>query len=265
MILGWLQRWRQQRAARARARALERRAIPDALWQRTLRRYPFLARRPDADLRALREMTSLFLDTKGFHGAAGFEVTDDIAVAVAAQACLPVLRLGLQHYRGFQSIVMHADEVVARRVVTDEDGIVHEYDEPLVGEASIDTGQVMLAWAEVRDADELADWGCNVVIHEFAHVLDALNGEIDGIPGPMPPGEQAHWAEVLEVAYKRFCRRADRRARMLLDPYGAQSPDEFFAVLSEAFFVAPQAMKKEQPAMYRLLSSYFLQDPAAEA
>jgi hypothetical protein len=256
-------RWLARRRERREAQALERRAIPEPLWQRTLQRYPFLARGGDSDIAALRRMTSLFLDSKGFHGAAGFEITDDIAVAVAAQACLPVLRLGLDHYRGFSSIVMHADEVVARRVVTDDDGVVHEYDEPLVGEASIDTGQVMLAWTEVRDADELAGWGCNVVIHEFAHVLDALNGAIDGVPGPLSASAQAEWAELLDAAYKRFCRRVDRRAHMLLDPYGAEGPDEFFAVVTEAFFVAPQAMKKEQPAMYRLLSSYFRQDPAA--
>jgi Mlc titration factor MtfA (ptsG expression regulator) len=174
-----------------------------------------------------------------------------------------VLKLGLGAYRGFVSIVMHADEVVARRVVTDEDGIVHEYDEPLVGEASIDTGQVMLAWADVRDAHELAEWGFNVVIHEFAHVLDALNGEIDGIPGPMPLAAQQQWADVLDAEYEAFCERVDRGVETLLDPYAAEGPDEFFAVSSEAFFVAPQAMKKEQPAIYRLLSGYFQQDPAA--
>lgn len=258
-----LKRWLRAREARREERALQRRAIPDALWQLTLARYPFLAQRSSEEVQALRRLSSLFLDQKTFHGVGDFEVTDDIAVAVAAQACLPVLHLGLDPYRGFVSIVMHADEVVARRVVTDEDGIVHEYDEPLVGEASIDTGQVMLAWADVRDAQELAEWGYNVVIHEFAHVLDALNGEIDGIPGPMPLDEQQQWADVLDAEYEAFCDLVDQGVETLLDPYAAQGPDEFFAVASEAFFVAPQAMKKEQPAMYRLLSDYFRQDPAA--
>jgi Mlc titration factor MtfA (ptsG expression regulator) len=258
-----LKRWLDGLAAKREAKALQRRAIPDALWDLTLARYPFLARRPQEGVQTLRRLTSLFLDEKSFHGVDGFEVTDDIAVAVAAQACLPVLKLGLGAYRGFVSIVMHADEVVARRVVTDEDGIVHEYDEPLVGEASIDTGQVMLAWADVRDAHELAEWGFNVVIHEFAHVLDALNGEIDGIPGPMPLAAQQQWADVLDAEYEAFCERVDRGVETLLDPYAAEGPDEFFAVSSEAFFVAPQAMKKEQPAIYRLLSGYFQQDPAA--
>ncbi|MED5619022.1 zinc-dependent peptidase [Ideonella sp. BN130291] len=259
MLARWWQRWQLQRESRA----LQRRAIPDALWQLTLLRYPFLAQRPDADVQALRRLTSLFLDRKEFHGVDGLEVSDDIAVAVAAQACLPVLRLGLSAYDGFVSVVLHADEVVARRVVTDEDGVVHEYDEPLVGEASIDTGQVMLSWTDVRDAQELTDWGYNVVIHEFAHVLDALNGEIDGIPGLASTEAYEQWAAVLDEEYERFCGWVDAGRETVLDPYGAQAPEEFFAVASEAFFVAPQPMKKEQPALYRLLSGYFQQDPAA--
>lgn len=255
-LLQGLQRRREQRA-------LARRAIPDALWQLTLARYPFLAQRSDADLAELRRLSSLFLDDKAFHGVDGFQVTDDIAVAVAAQACLPVLRLGLPCYAGLHSIVMHADEVVARRVVTDEDGVVHEYDEPLVGEASVDTGQMMLTWTDVRDAQALADWGYNVVIHEFAHLLDALNGEIDGIPGPLGLAEQQAWAEVLDADYDAFCERVDAGEDTVLDPYGAEGPEEFFAVAAEAFFVAPQPMKKEQPALYRLLSAYFRQDPVA--
>jgi len=260
MLRGWWQRWHRQREERA----VQRRAIPDALWQLTLARYPFLAQRSDDDLRTLRRMTSLFLDQKEFHGAQGFEVTDGIAVAVAAQACLPILQLGLDAYRRVFSIVMHADEVVARREVLDDDGIVHAYDDELLGEMStIETGQIMLAWSPVRDAHELADWGCNVVIHEFAHVLDALNGEIDGIPGPMPVAEQQRWAQVLDAEYEAFCGRVDAGDDTALDPYGAEASDEFFAVAAEAFFVAPGAMKKEQPALYRLLSGYFRQDPAA--
>jgi len=261
-MLGKLvQRWQQRREQRA----LQRRAIPEPLWQLTLARYPFLAERADADVAELRRLTSLFLDDKAFHGVQGFEVTDDIAVAVAAQACLPVLKLGLNLYSGLHSIVMHADEVVARRVVTDDDGVVHEYDEPLVGEASVDTGQLMLSWTDVRDAQALAEWGFNVVIHEFAHLLDAQNGSIDGVPGPMNVQDQQAWAQTLYQAYDRFCQRVDAGEETVVDPYGAEGEDEFFAVCAEAFFVAPRPMKKEQPAMYRLLSEYFRQDPAALA
>lgn len=258
MLAVWHERWRRWREQRA----LRRRAIPDALWDLTLQRYPFLIGQSEEDRQALRRLSSLFLDEKSFHGVDGFEITDDIAVAVAAQACLPVLRLGLDVYRGFAGVVMHADEVVARRSVMDEHGVVHEYDEPLVGEASIDTGQIMLAWRDVRDAQAFGESGYNVVIHEFAHVLDALNGAIDGVPGPMSAPEQRDWLDVLEPVYKRFCRRVQMGRPTLMDPYGAQGLDEFFAVAAETFFTAPGAMKKEQPALYRLLSSYFRQHPA---
>lgn len=136
MILAALRSWRERRAAR-------RHAIPDALWQLTLLRYPFLARRSEDDLTELRRLCSLFLASKEFHGADGFEVTDEVAAAVAAQACLPVLRLGLDWYGGFVGIVMHAGEVVAQRRYEDEDGIVHEYDEELAGEA-MEGGPLML-------------------------------------------------------------------------------------------------------------------------
>ena len=149
--------WRERRA-------LARRAIPDALWELTLLRLPFLARLDDPERSELRRLCSLFLDRKQFHGAGGLEVNDDMALLIAAQACLPVLKLGLHYYDGFVGIVVHPDEVVARRSFTDEDGIVHEYEENLTGEA-MSGGPLMLAWADVRDAAEGADWGYNVVIH----------------------------------------------------------------------------------------------------
>ena len=142
---------------------------------------PFLARWGADDLAALRRLTSLFLDEKEFSGAGGLEVTDAMAVRIAVQACLPVLRLGLQPYRGFVGIVVHPDEVVAAREVMDDDGVVHNYDEVLSGEA-MEGGPLMLSWTDVHHAGESADWAYNVVIHEFAHVIDMGDGEPDGVP-----------------------------------------------------------------------------------
>jgi MtfA peptidase len=253
---GW-QAWRRHREGRA----LRRRAIPEALWQLTLQRYPFLARRDGAELDDLRRLSSLFLDRKEFTGAAGFEVSDDIALAVAAQACLPVLKLGLAAYDGFVGIVMHADEVVARREVVDEDGIVHRYREVLSGEA-MEGGPVMLSWADVREAGQDEGEAYNVVIHEFAHVLDMATGEANGVP-TLPSAEaHRHWCAVLEAEYERFCRWVDEGQHTVLDPYGTEAPAEFFAVAAESFFVTPQALQAQQPALYRLLASYFMQDPA---
>ncbi len=248
--------WRERRA-------LERRAIPDALWELTLLRLPFLARLDDDDRAELRRLCSLFLDRKEFHGVGGLEVTDDMALLIAAQACLPVLRLGLHLYDGFVGIVVHPDEVVAQRSVMDEDGVVHEYEENLTGEA-MSGGPLMLAWSDVQDAAEAADWAYNVVIHEFAHVIDmAAEGLADGVP-PLPDAAaRERWIEAIDGSYEAFCALVDDGVDTVVDPYGAEAVEEFFAVAVEAFFVAPLPFRRESPAMYELLAGYFQQDPAA--
>ncbi|WP_157266251.1 M90 family metallopeptidase [Azohydromonas aeria] len=262
-MLGWLRQSLQQRRE---ARALERRPIPDTLWQLTLRRFPFLSLRSDADLLALRRLCSLFLDSKEFHGVDGFELRNDIVVAVAAQACLPVLKLGISCYEGFVGIVMHADSVVAPRELRDEAGVVHVYDEVLAGEA-VGGGPVMLSWNDVYGTAPAAQGqpAYNVVIHEFAHVLDMRDGVADGVPLLPDAQTQVRWRDVFEPEFKQFCRWVDRGVETAIDPYGCEGPEEFFAVASEAFFVTPLALKEQQPAMYRLLMSYYLQDPADHA
>jgi MtfA peptidase len=253
----WLARWRAHREARA----VRRRAIPDALWELTLAQLPFLHDRPAEDLATLRRLASLFLDEKEFSGAGGLVVDDAMALSIAVQACLPVLRFGLEPYAGFVGIVVHPDEVVARREVADEDGVVHAYDEVLVGEA-MEGGPVMLSWHDVGLAGTSAEWSYNVVIHEFAHVLDMLDGDADGVP-PLPtPVEREAWVRLLDADYERFCERVDRGESTVLDPYGAEGVDEFFAVASEAFFVNAKAMRAEHPELYGLLARYFRQDPA---
>jgi len=254
----WLARWR----ARREARIVERRAISDVLWAQTLASLPFLARLPADDQVALRRLSSLFLDQKEFAGAGGLTVTDEMAVHIAAQACLPVLRLGLDGYAGFVGIVVHADEVVAAREVVDDDGIVHEYDEVLSGEA-MEGGPLMLSWTDVRAAGESADWAYNVVIHEFAHVLDMADGAPDGVPVLPSAAARRQWSQSIDGEYEAFCERVDRGDDTSLDPYGATGVEEFFAVAVEAFFVAPSTMRDEHPALYALFAGYFKQDPVA--
>lgn len=255
-MTGWWGRWRE-------SRALARRAIPDDLWRLTLARFPFLGQRGGEDLDELRRLTALFLDRKEFIGAHGLHVDDAMAVAIAAQACLPVLRLGLDAYDGFIGIVVHADVVVAEREFVDEDGIVHEYEEELSGEA-MQGGPIMLSWHDVAEAGSSADWGYNVVIHEFAHVLDMANGEADGIPLLADRAAVEAWTDVIDAEYERFCDRVDADVETLLDPYGAEGVDEFFAVASEVFFVAPLDLQAEHPALYELFVGYYQQDPKRE-
>ncbi|HEY4068054.1 MAG TPA: M90 family metallopeptidase [Burkholderiaceae bacterium] len=255
-MLDWLKR-------RRIARTLERRAIPDSLWRLTLARFPFLTARSADDTARLREMATLFLAEKEFTGTQGFEITDEVAVAIAAQACLPVLELGLAWYDGFKGIVVHADLVVARREVMDDDGIVHEFEEELAGEA-MHGGPVMLSWVDVIDAGASAELGYNVVIHEFVHVLDMRNGEADGVPALPDLAAREAWVGTLQAEYDAFCVRVDADEETLLDPYAAEAEEEFFAVAAEAFFVAPREFRAEHPRFYALLSGFFKQDPASQ-
>jgi Mlc titration factor MtfA (ptsG expression regulator) len=252
------QRWREHRDERA----VRRRPIPDRLWRRTLKRFAFLPQQGD-DERRLRRLASLFLDRKEFSGAAGLEVSDDMAVAIAAQACLPVLELGLDRYAGFVGIVVHPGLAKVRRSSVDDSGLVHEYDEILAGEA-IEGGPVMLSWRDVRSAGARAALGYNVVVHEFAHVLDMASGGADGVP--LLPAEirADEWQAVLGEEFRAFSARIDAGdEQTTLDPYGASAPEEFFAVATEAFFVSPLAMRAEHPRLYALFQRYYRQDPAA--
>jgi Mlc titration factor MtfA (ptsG expression regulator) len=254
----WLSRWRAHREARA----VQRRAIPDALWNLTLARLPFIQQRAPEDLAELRRLASLFLDQKEFAGAGGLVIDDGMALSIAVQACLPVLRFGLSPYAGFVGIVVHPDEVVASREVADDDGVVHAYDEVLVGEA-MEGGPIMLSWHDVDLAGSASESSYNVVIHEFAHVLDMLDGDADGVP-PLPTAaEREAWIALIDADYERFCDRVDRGEHTVLDPYGAEGVDEYFAVAAEAFFVNAKATRAEHPELYGMLARYFRQDPAA--
>jgi MtfA peptidase len=261
----WQSRWRQRRDDAA----VRRRAIPDDLWKRLLVRYPFLQRHDAGQAAELRRLTSLFLDRKEFSAVGGLRLTDAMAVAIAAQAVLPVLRLGLHRYDGFVGLVVHADQVWARREVEDPDGIVHVYDEALAGEA-MQGGPIMLSWRDVRSAAMSAgtaarDTGAyNVVIHEFAHVLDMEDGVADGVPLLPPELPRAEWQAQLDDAHRSFAARVDAGEPSAIDAYGQAGPEEFFAVASEAFFVSPLALREESLALYTLLSRFYAQNPALD-
>jgi hypothetical protein len=236
--------------------------IPEPLWQGTLARYPFLAQREAADLARLRALCAEFLARKEFHGAGGLPITDEIALAIAAQAVLPVLHLGLGWYDDFVGIVVHPDEVVARRTEVDETGVVHDWDEVLAGEA-MEGGPVMVNWRDVAQAGASAETGFNVVIHEFVHKIDLRDGAADGCP-PLPSREaRQHWLQLLEAEYERFRELVIRAERFgeeepWLDSYGATAIDEFFAVACEAYFVNRERFTQEFPQLTRLFDGFYL-------
>jgi Mlc titration factor MtfA (ptsG expression regulator) len=255
-----------------RERALRKYAIDDALWQTTLDRLPFFGHLNSEDRVRLREYTTLFIAEKEFSTAHDLPLTDAMIVAIAVQACLPVLNLSLELYRGWVGVIVYPGEFVIRKTVEDEDGVVHEIEHDASGEAW-EGGPVVLSWEDAQMTDGADAY--NVVIHEFAHKIDMLNGEADGHP-PLyrrwhAPLDSSAWNDVFDHAYDHFCaqidavppRRWNRFEReSLIDPYAADHPSEFFAVCSEALFVQPAAFERAYPELYRLLARYYRQDPA---
>lgn len=237
-------------------------ALPETLWRDVLATLPFLARLSPDELSRLRRLTEAFLAEKEFTSAGGLALTDAQCVSIAVQGCLPILNLGLGCYRSWVGVIVYPDEFVIPRTVEDEFGVVHEYDDIASGEAW-DGGPLLISW---RDA-QMAGEGYNVVIHEFAHKLDMLGGEADGIP-PLPEGvSRAHWENILQASYDDFCRQVDAAGEdetsLLFDPYAAENTGEFFAVMSEAFFETPEALREAYPDFYALLCRFYRQDPAA--
>ncbi|MDZ4130329.1 MAG: M90 family metallopeptidase, partial [Hydrogenophaga sp.] len=238
--------------------------VPDALWQSTLAAHPFLSALDSTEQGRLRLLCTHFLTEKEFHGANGLVLTDAMALAIAAQACLPLLHMHgtsgeavrdplklLDWYGDFVGIVVQPGAVVARRKTTDGAGVVHHYNEVLAGEA-MDRGPLMLSWEEVAHASVAAESGSNVVIHEFVHKMDmrgiSLGEHPDGAP-PLPKGflgtrgaseARQLWRDTMQTAFDAF-REAVAMAerfgadRPWLDDYAAKDPAEFFAVTCEAY------------------------------
>lgn len=250
--MGWLTDWR-------RARILKQSPFGDALWCAGALHYPFISLLPPTEATRLRDWATLFLHEKAVHGAGGLDLRDEMRVAIAAQACMLILNLDLDWYRGWHEVIVYPDEFVAEYEYVDEDGVTHAVREPMSGESWLQ-GPVILSWADAAEGAQGS--GYNVVIHEFAHKLDMLNGDANGFP-PLHAGmDPQRWSRLFTAAFDDFCRRVDAGEHTEIDPYAAQHPSEFFAVLSEAFFDTPLVVLSCYPDVYRELVSFYRQDPA---
>ena len=250
-MLEFLKTWR-------RKRVLRNDGLDETLWQHVTGSLPFLQGLTDAEWQRLKDCAVLFLDEKQMHGARGFVLTDAVRLSIAVQACLPILNLGLDAYQGWVGIVIYPGEFKVRREEMDASGVVHEYDDELSGEAW-PGGPVILSWQDV----ELGAAGYNVVIHEFAHKLHMSRGDMDDFPPPHVHMDRERWLAAWDAAYDEFCAEVDRGINTLIDPYASEQPAEFFAVLSEAFFTLPQAVRSIYPELYAQLALFYRQDPAA--
>jgi Mlc titration factor MtfA (ptsG expression regulator) len=261
-------------------------AIPDDLWDEVVRGLPCIARLSSAETGRLRELAGQLLARKEMAAAGGLELTAAMQVAIAVQACLPILHLGLDWYRGWSSIVVYPGEFIVPRSVADEHGVVHEYSDAISGEAW-EGGPLLLSWEDAQRTTTDSGAAYSVVIHEFVHKIDLLDGAADGVPPfsrELHPGlDTRRWNGVLNDAFERFLAEldlieselapeidpdsadADRYyAHLPFDAYAAQDEAEFFAVSSEAFFIEPKLLQRAFPAWFALLAEFFRQDPLAQ-
>jgi Mlc titration factor MtfA (ptsG expression regulator) len=253
-MFGPIRRWRKQRILRTQA-------IPEGLWRDSLEALPFLAMYTEAELARLREKVVLFLSAKSIVGARGHRVTPRQRVVIALQACALVLNLDLAYYDGWENVIVYPDEFVPGWEWEDEAGVVHTNDEAMAGEA-MEGGPVILSWADVEASQDWNAAGMNLAIHEFAHKLDMRNGVANGCP-PLPAEMPPHvWKKTMLGAYEHFQMRVGRGERTSIDPYAAESPAEFFAVLSEVFFVEPTLLRHEYLAVYQQFARFYRQEPA---
>ncbi len=251
-MLERLRHWR-------RSRVISRAGLDSELWRQTVGQLSFLRGLSDDECERLRQATILFLHRKSIRGASGLVPDAAMQLLIAAQACVLILNLDIDYYDGWAEVIVYPDEFIPETEYTDDAGVVHREREPRAGEAWLH-GPVILSWADVAPVP--GGDGVNVVIHEFAHKLDMLNGDANGCP-PLHAGmSRDAWSQAWGAAYADFCRRVDADEEVGIDPYARESPGEFFAVLSEAFFEIPRVTKGCYPEVYEQLRLFYRQDPA---
>ncbi|MFN7753500.1 MAG: zinc-dependent peptidase [Pseudomonadota bacterium] len=264
-------RWPWRRGAVARVEP-----IGSALWEEALASCRVVRHLDDAGRLRLRSAVDAFLQRKQVTAAGGLRLTAPMRLEIALQACVPILELGIDSYDPWIEVIVYPDEFVVEHRYVDEDGVEHEGLEVRSGE-SWPGGPVVLSWADIdRAGDSLA---YNVVLHEFAHKLDMLDGEADGMP-PLHAGmSRDRWRAALEAARESLeaavVRLEDRWgdadtpaaqadwAALPLDPYASEDAAEFFACASEAFFETPRDLQAHWPEVYRQLAEFYRQDPAS--
>lgn len=234
--------------------------IPYELWNELCKSIGVLQTLTSGEKAHLRILTTLFLREKRFVGVQGLQLTNRLCVVIASQACLPVLKLGLDYLSGWIEIVVYPDAFLVSRDERDDASVVHHHRETLVGE-SWSRGPLVLSCSEVEKDCLGTQLGRNVVIHEISHKLDQLNGSADGFP-PLPYRMAVpEWTAALSAAYHTLIKSIGHHHRSCIDPYAATSPAEFFAVVSEYFFCAPEILYQHYPEVYQQLSLYYRQDP----
>ncbi len=248
--------FKSRRRARLRAQP-----VP-ATWRAILEsNLPIFNRLSARDQAELVGHTQVFLAEKHFEGCGGLELTDEIRVTIAGQACLLLLHRETDYYPDLISILVYPTGYTAREERHIGGGIWEEGGEDRLGHTGRRLGALVLAWDAVRHVAAAPADGENLVLHEFAHQLDFENQSSDGTPALETHGDYLAWARVMSAEFNALRNASDAGLPTLLDDYGATNPSEFFAVITEAFFERPCALKKKHPALYGQLQRFFHQDP----
>jgi Mlc titration factor MtfA (ptsG expression regulator) len=233
--------------------------------------FPLYARLPDEDRKELQGHIQVFLAEKRFEGCGGLEITEEMKVCIAAQACLLLLHRETDCYPSLRSILVYPSTYSVKTTRHVGAGVMEERQDSRLGEAW-DSGAVVLAWDAVHSGTANPEDGHNVVFHEFAHQLDFEDGRADGAPvlateDPWYRRKNRYkaWARVLSSEYEKLRANVAAGEKTALDEYGATNPAEFFAVATESFFERPRDLQQRHPALYEELKRFYQQDPVGWA
>jgi len=247
---------RQRRRRRAQARPFPKEWL-DAI----KRNVAFFSRLSANDQSELLSHIKVFLAEKRFEGCGGLEITDEIRVTIAAQACLLLLHRTADYFPGLLTILVYPSTYMAEEKRQIAEHVWEEGTMTRLGETGRRMGSLVLSWDAVKAGAADPSDGKNVVLHEFAHQLDYENSAADGVPELATREQQLAWSEVMTTEFASLRAAHETGIATLLDTYGATDPVEFFAVSTEAFFERPRALRARHPKLYAELQKYFRQDP----
>ena len=246
-MFGWLRRRRTPAS------------IDPDLWAAVRGQLPWLAALDAARDARLAALSARFLHDKTITPVQGLSLDDSQRTLLAAACCLPLLEYGANGLHGWSQLIVYPAAFRVNQSHMDAAGVLHEWEEEVIGEAG---HPLILSWADVLAECEDPDAGFCVAVHEMAHKLDILDGELDGTP-LLPPAWQRGWARDFQAAYDAFAARVDRGEAMTMDTYAADSPEEFFAVASEYHFSAPAVLREAMPKVAAHLERFYGVSPFA--
>lgn len=242
-----------------RRKMLLAKPFPDAWLAIVKRRLPFFDRLTRDEQQQLQDNIRLFLAGKQFHGCGGLEITDDIRLTIASEACLLLLNRNTRIYPRLKHILVYPHAFVTSHEQRNADGTISTAGRGLLGE-SWHYGKVILSWDDVEYGTRNLHDGHNVVLHEFSHQLDSESGSANGAP-LLHTNSYSTWASVLSREFEKLNKDFAQHHHAVMDYYGATNPAEFFAVATETFFEKPQQLQTKHPELFDVLKTYYRVDP----